>query len=196
MLRPFGDTTLTDILLSKLGKLGNNVFFGGHENIFEEKCAEYGVPFIKRTKEAVTIDEPASKICEFICEAHYDYILQINACLPFLKADTISNFLELCTEDDKPKFAVFKKNNYYTDDAGEPYNFSKKLTTINTKNVTPVNEFAHAFYFFKKSYFEDNGWYWNWNDVRYIEIEESLEMFDIDTEEQFLMAEAMWKELG
>ncbi len=48
-------------------------------------------------------------------------------------------------------------------------------------------------YFFKKSYFLENGRYWDWNDVRYIEINEGVETFDIDTEEDFKMAEAMWK---
>ena len=48
------------------------------------------------------------------------------------------------------------------------------------------------FYFFKKSYFIENGWYWNWEDLRYIEVDDGLEIFDIDTEEQFKMAESIW----
>jgi len=195
MTRPFAESSLTDIFLNKLSNVGNNVFFGGHEPIFKDKCEKYNVPFVQRTIESATVDEPAEKIYEFLCDQPYEYLLQVNACLPFLKSESIVKFLEVCIKDDKPKFAVFKKNNYYTDTYGNPFNFKDTLTTINTKNVSQVNEFAHVFYFFKKSYFVEHGWYWNWNDLQYIEIEETMEMFDIDTEEQFKMAEAMWKGL-
>ena len=59
-----------------------------------------------------------------------------------------------------------------------------------------MNEFAHTFYFFKKSYFVENGQYWDWRNVRYVEIDDNMEIFDIDTEEQFKMAEAIWSGLN
>jgi len=196
MIRPFGDSSLVDIFLGKLAQLQGNTFFGGYETVFKDKCQLHNVDFVQRSEESANVDEPASKIYEFLCDQPYEYLLQVNACLPFLTVESINNFLEICTEDDKPKFAVFRKNNYYTSLEGTPYNFSDNLSTINTKNVAPVNEFAHVFYFFKKSYFVEHGWYWDWNDLRYIEIDEGLETFDIDTEEQFNMADAMWKGLN
>jgi CMP-N-acetylneuraminic acid synthetase len=192
MIRPFGDSSLTDIFLKKLSAIGDNTFFGGYESIFMEKCQAHGIPFYQRTKESATVDEPAAKIYEFLCDQPYEHLLHVNPCLPFLKPESIIKFLEICIEDDKPKFAVFKKNNYYTDNEGKPYNFDTGLKTINTKNVSSVYEFAHVFYFFKKSYFLENGRFWDWNDVRYVEVNETIEKFDIDTEEQFRMAEAMW----
>lgn len=192
MIRPFADTTLTDIFLKKLSKVGDNIFFGGYESTFKSKCQAHGIPFVQRTKESATIDEPASKIYDFICDQPYEYLLHVNPCLPFLKTDSIKKFLEICIEDDQPRFAVFRKNNYYTDINGRPYNFDVGMSTINTKSVSPVYEFAHVFYFFKKSYFVENGRFWDWNEVKYIEINEDIEMFDIDTEDQFMMAQAMW----
>jgi len=196
MIRPFADTTLTDIILSKLSILKYDVFFGGYEDIFKIKCQTHNVPFIKRTKQSALVDEPASIIYEFFTKVPHEYILLINACIPFLKTQSIVNFLNICKKNNKPKFAVFKKNNYYMSVMGEKYNFNDTLTTINTKNVSPVYEFAHVFYYFKKSYFEETGWYWDWNEVEYIEIDEGMETFDIDTEEQFIMAEAFWKHTG
>ena len=38
MIRKFSNSTLTDIVLSKLSKLGKNAFFAGHENIFKKKA--------------------------------------------------------------------------------------------------------------------------------------------------------------
>ena len=196
MIRPFANTTLTDILLSKLAKIGDNVFFSGYEPLFKEKCDFHGVPFVQRTEKSALSEGPLLEVFDFLAEQPYEYFLFFNGCLPFLKTETISNFLDICIEDDKPKFAVLKRNNYFTDVNGNPYNFSKDLKIMDTKAVEPVHEFAHALYFYKKSYFLEYGRYWNWSDVRYVEIEDGIEAFDIDTEEQFQMAEAMWRGLS
>ena len=50
MIRKFSSSTLTDIVLSKLGKLGKNAFFAGHENIFKKKSIKHKVRFVQRTK--------------------------------------------------------------------------------------------------------------------------------------------------
>ena len=196
MIRPFGRTTLTDIFLSKMARLNCEVFFAGYENIFQQKCNEHGVPFVQRTKLSATVDEPAEEIYSFLKDQPYEYLLQINACIPFLRTKTIKTFLDACMTDGSPAFAVIRRNNYFVDLDGTPYNFSNDLTTINTKNVAPVHEFAHVFYFFRTEYFRETGWYWDWNTVRYIEIPGGLETFDIDTEEEFHMAEILWKEVG
>ncbi len=196
MIRSFSDTSLTDILLDKLSKVGGNVFFSGYESIFKDKCHLYGVPFVQRNKESALSNGPSSEVFNFLADQPYEYFLYFNGCLPFLKSETISKFLDVCLEDSKPKFAVLKRGNYFVDLDGKPYNFDQHLKTMDTKSVTPVYEFAHALYFFKKSYFLKYGSYWNWNDVRYVEMEDGVEVFDIDTEEQFKMAEAMWKGLN
>ena len=74
-----------------------------------------------------------------------------------------------------------------------PLNFPIDLKTINTKTVEPVLEFAHALYFFDKSYFFQHGRYWDWRTVRLIETGGPHEMLDIDTEEDFTFAEVLWK---
>jgi len=193
MVRPFADTSLTDICLEKFSKIGGNTFFAGYEPLFKKKCELHGVTFVQRSEESALADGPALTIWDFIAEQPYEYFLQVNACQPFLRTETISKFLEICIEDDKPKFAVIRKNNYFTDTDGNPYNFTKDLKLMNTKEVAPVYEFAHSLYFFRKSYFLEHGRYWDWNEVRYIELEEGIEVFDIDLENQFKMAEAMWQ---
>lgn len=74
-----------------------------------------------------------------------------------------------------------------------PYNYEKDIKTINTKFVEPVKEFAHVFYFYEREYFLSNGVYWDWSDLNYIEIPHGIETLDIDTEEDFEMAELLWK---
>ena len=192
MLRSFGDTTLLDISLSKLSSIKANTFFSGYEEIFENKCKTYDVEFIQRSKKSSS-SEVASEIYSFLNDVDYKYLLCINACQPFLKVKTIENFLFECLKTKKPSFAVFKRNNYFMDMQNNPYNYNKDIKTINTKFVEPVKEFAHVFYFYEREYFLRNGVYWNWSDLNYIEIPHGIETFDIDTEEDFEMAELLWK---
>lgn len=196
MIRPFHNTTLTDIFLSKLAGLDQNTFFAGYEDVFESMCEQHKVPFVKRTRHSALIDEPAKEIYSFINDQPYDYFLQVNACTPFLRSKSIIDFLESCASDRRPAFGVFRAKNYFVRLDGSPINFDVDLTTINTKAVSPVYEFGHVFYFFSKEHFLRTGWYWDWSDVRYIEIPSGLETFDIDTEEEFFMAESMWKDVG
>ena len=196
MVRNFCGTTLTDIFLKKLQYLKNkniDVFFAGYEKTFKTKCQKYKIPFVQRSKKSATVDEPAFEIYKFLLEQKFDYFLQVNACMPFLKAETIYQFLKKCIKLKKPCFAVYRVNNYFLDLKNRPINFSNNIETINTKKVKNIKEFAHAFYFFKKNYFEKNKWYWNWKKLTYIDIDKSQEIFDIDTEYDFKLAESLYK---
>ena len=197
MLRPFHDSTLTDIFLSKLAELESDVFFAGYEPVFQEKCQKHGVPFVQRTQESAEIDGPASLVYSFLDSQPYEYMLCVNACLPFLKTSTIVTFLERCAEEDmKPCMGVIKRNNFFVDLDGQPLNFPGDLRLMNTKTVTPVHEFANALYFFRKADFLKLGFWWDFQEVRYVELASGIEMFDIDTEDDFSAAEAMWNGLG
>jgi CMP-N-acetylneuraminic acid synthetase len=192
MTRKFGETSLVDIFLTKTQSIGPNTFFAGYDSIFKEKCEQYGIDFIQRTKESSN-SEVAKEIYNFLHEVNYKYLLMVNACIPFLKLQTIKDFILKCDELKKPSFAVFKKNNYFMSMQEEPYNFDKEIKTINTKYVEPVKEFAHIFYFFEREYFLKHDWYWDWNDLNYIEIPSGIETLDIDTEEDFEMASFLWE---
>jgi len=192
MVRDFANTSLTDIFLEKLATLNLKSFFAGYEEIFREKCKHHGVNFVKRTKKSSEVDFPASEIYNFLNQVDTKYFLQINACIPMLKTETINKFIDECIKNNKPKFAVFKKNNYFMDNDFRPLNYDNSITTINTKSVSSVHEFAHIFYFFDKSYFEKNGWFWDWRELEYITIPQGIETFDIDTEEEFKIAEALY----
>ena len=192
MIRNFAHTTLTDIFLNKLSHLKYNTFFSGYEDIFKNKCKKYNINYVPRSKNSAEVDYPASEIYSFLNDVESKYFLQINACLPMLSINTINTFIEQAMKSNKPKFAVFKKNNYFLSKSNKPLNFKNDIKTINTKQVDYVYEFAHIFYFFEKEYFINNGWYWDWNDLEYITIPYSFETFDIDTEEEFEIAEALY----
>lgn len=196
MLRPFAGTTLTDIALAKLRHFGKNAFFAGYEDDFERKCKAHGVKFIRRSRHSANIDRPITEILSFLKDVDYEYLLIVNACLPFLKQETIRRFLQECKVDGyKPAFAVLERKNFFISESRKPLNFRLSMKTINTKAVEPVYEFAHALYFFNKDYFFKNGRYWDWKRVQFIEINDKTELIDVDTEDDFLLAESLWKSI-
>ncbi len=195
MLKNFCNTTLTDIFLSKLKILqsrGFNVFFAGYENVFKQKCKKYSIPFIQRTKKSANA-ENADEIYDFLKNQNFDYLLQVNACMPMLKVNTIEKFLKKCIKIKKPCFAVQDVNNYFLSNKNKPFNFTNKITTINTKRVSKIKQFAHCFYFFKTDYYRKNNWFWDWKQLKYLTIPKNYETYDIDTKEEFEIAKLVYK---
>lgn len=194
MLRPFAGTTLADIALAKLRTFGDHGFFAGHEEEFREKSRSHGVPFVERSLHSATIDEPITEILSFLAAVPFSHLLIVNSCLPFLKTETIHAFHDACVDGGlAPAFAVIRRQNHFMTPDHRPLNFPAEMKTINSKTVQPVFEFAHALYFFDKAYFFEHGRYWDWATVRLIETGDRYEMIDIDTEEDFEFAEALWK---
>lgn len=193
MLRPFADTTLTDIVLGKLARFVPGAFFAGLDQEFRDKAASHGVPFVARDARSASIDEPITEILAFLHDVPYTHLLLVNGCLPFLSVGTIQAFLDECRAGDhQPAFAVIRRQTHFLGLDRRPLNFTSDMRTINTKTVAPVLEFGHALYFFEKAYFFEHGRYWDWQTVRLIEVT-PREVIDIDTEEDFRFAEALWR---
>ncbi len=196
LLRKFNNTSIVEILLKKFSNF-NDSFFGGYDLEFKHKCSKNNVNFLKRTKHSVSIDFPIVDALDFIKKIDKDYILLVNSCLPFLKIDTIINFLKYVIENNyKPATIISKRKNYFFDKNYKPLNFSYKIKTLNTKTVSEVYEYANALYFFKKNYFFKYGKYWNWQKVNLFTISNKIELLDIDTEEDFIIAESVWRKIS
>jgi len=193
MLRPFADTTLADIVLSKLSYFNEGAFFAGYEKEFEKKSIQHGVEFVQRDQNSINIDSPITEILSFLHKVEYDHLLIINACLPFLTIRSITSFLGECQRRNYGSaFSVILRNNFFISPERQPLNFDANIKTINTKEVSPVYEFAHALYFFEKNYFFEHGRYWDWKEVNFIELKDKSEIIDIDTEEDFRFAEQLY----
>ncbi|HHZ83101.1 MAG TPA: hypothetical protein EYN60_03645 [Nitrospirales bacterium] len=196
MLRPLAGTTLTDILLTKFARCHQPTFFAGYEPEFRSLCNNHGVRFVQRDERSATIDEPIVEILSFLQPLEFTHFLCVNASLPFLELDTITSFLDDCiANNSQPAFSVIRKANHLMSLDRHPLNFDITAHTINTKTVKPVLEFAHALYFFSKEYLFREGTYWDWNTVRLIELPSKLQTVDVDTEEDFRIAEALWNGL-
>jgi len=195
LLRPFADTTLTDILLGKLSQLDAETFFCGYETEFKSKCDQHGIRFVQRDERSASIDGPITDILGCLREIEFEHLLLVSACLPFLRTETIRRFYEECLIDEsRPAFGVVRRNAYFMTSNKQPINFDADQRTRNTKTVEPVLEFAEALHYFSKDYFFEQGTFMDWNQVRYVDLEERYELIDIDTEEDFSVAEALWKQ--
>ena len=193
VLRKFVNTTLTDIALKKLKIFKEQSFFAAYDNDFKKKCATHNVRYVERNYKSSIIDEPILSILHFLKEQKYKKFIIINACVPFLKIETIKKFLKFCLQNPNlPAFSVIKKNNFFLDGDKKPLNFNKKAKTINTKKTKALYEFAHSLYYFDKEFFFKNGKYWNYENLRYFEINDKYEQIDIDTMEDFKFAEKIW----
>ena len=87
---------------------------------------------------------------------------------------------------------VMFRRKVFLDGNKKPLNFNKKAKTINTKKTKALYEFAHSLYYFDKKFFFKNGKYWNYDNLRYFEINNKYEQIDIDTLEDFKFAEKIW----
>ena len=193
MLRPFGDSSLADLILSKLARLREETFFAGEGEEFRRKCVRHGVRFIERDPRSANIDEPIVEILSFLRQVDAEHLLLVNACLPFLRVETIARFLAGCREGGcAPAFSVLRRANYFLGLDRTALNFDPSAKTINTKTVKPVYEFVHGLYFFNRNYFFQHGTYWDWKTVRLIELPGGMELFDIDTQEEFDLAQGLW----
>ena len=197
MLRPFGDTTLTDIVLEKLaavGRKGYETFYAGHEDAFAERARAHGVPFVRRSLHSASIDGPIVEILGFLHEVPHDYVLLVSGCLPFLRVETILGFLEARGRGPLgPAFSVRCQRHHFVDEHRKAVNFDLAQKTLNTKTVRPLYELVDALYFFDRTFFLAEGRYWDWAQVELVDMPEKYELLDIDTEEDFRVAEAVWR---
>jgi spore coat polysaccharide biosynthesis protein SpsF (cytidylyltransferase family) len=197
MLRPFGDTTLTDIVLGKLAavqRAGWATFYAGHEDQFADRAKAHGVPFVRRSLHSVTIDGPIVEILGFLREVPHDWVLLISGCLPFLRVETILGFLDARRRGPLgPAFSVRGQRHHFVDEDRKAVNFDIAQKTLNTKAVRPLYELVDALYFFDRKFFLREGRYWEWSQVEFVAMPEKYELLDIDTEEDFRVAEAVWR---
>ena len=201
MLRPFANTTLTEILFDKLIKSKvispNNIYFSAHEKELKDVAKKHNINIFNRTEQSANSEgEPLSEIYEWHDQLPYKYVVLISACNPLLKIETIDSFIEdFIQAEEEGGFAVFEKKTYYWGKDGNPITDWKGATIMNTKFVEPIYEAAHCLYASRLDIIKDG----HWMDTNYppkpkLFIMDELETFDIDYEWQFNIGEQLYNE--
>tara|TARA_R110001583_G_scaffold33731_2_gene113806 strand:+ start:181 stop:858 length:678 start_codon:yes stop_codon:yes gene_type:complete len=202
MLRPFANTTLTEILFDKLIKSKvispNNIYFSAHEKELKDVAKKHNINIFNRTEQSANSEgEPLSEIYEWHDQLPYKYVVLISACNPLLKIETIDSFIEdFIQAEEEGGFAVFEKKTYYWGKDGNPITDWKGATIMNTKFVEPIYEAAHCLYASRLDIIKDG----HWMDTNYppkpkLFIMDELETFDIDYEWQFKIGEQLYENI-
>jgi len=203
MLKGFHDTTLLDIALEKIKKIKSvsvdNFYLSAYEPEIVQRGKDHNLNIFYRSKESAESEgTPMTEMYDWWNKLPYKYCVLINACVPFLRVDTIDNFIEeYSSGDHRGQFAVMKKKNYFWKENGE---ILTPLTedVMNTKTVQTTHEAAHCLYASRLDTIKDNVWMGDFNipnDIKLFPIDES-ECLDVDYQWQFELCEALYREGG
>lgn len=194
MLRPFGDTNLIELALSKFAKPQNsfNFYFSAYDEKLKKIGRKYTSNIINRSKESEEGEE-ILLVFNYLSQLKEEYVMFINGCCPFLKLETMEKAAKFFLENNfKSLAAVVRSSEWYYHMDGTPINYID-TTVVDTKRTKPVFKIAQTFYIFPRERFLKNGFVWTNqpNDPYFYEIND-LEAVDIDTELEFLMAESLY----
>jgi len=199
MIAEFANTTLVDIFLEKVKECKSfpisNFYLAAHEDELVEIGKNHGVNIFHRSEESANSEgTPMSLMYEWHDKLPHKYVILINACVPFLKSETIDTFVqEYLKSEQTGMFAVMEKKNYFWKEGGD---ILTPLTedVMNTKTVPATYEAAHCLYASRLDTIKDGIWMGDFmkNEIKLFPVEE-LEVFDIDYPWQFDLCEKMWK---
>ena len=199
MLKPFAGTTLFENVIdtikkTKLGK--KNFYVSVFEQELKDIASSKGVKIFNRSEksaesEAIRIGE----LFEWWNKLPFTYVIVVNGCCPFLKPETIDNFIETYLKSNSDgMFGVIEKRNFYWNKIGELITNWPNDEGLNTKRVEVTYEAAHCLYGSRLDIIGKNMWMGDLNTIRIYPMNE-FECFDIDHPWQFEMAEAMFKKM-
>jgi len=199
MIKPFAGTTLTDIFMEKVKMCKSfpidNFYLSANEPELIEIAKKHKINvFLRSHESAMSEGTPMSLMYEWHNKLPHKYVVLINACVPFLKPETIDSFVEAYIQSDKDgMFAVMEKKNYFWNNSGK---ILTPLTedVMNTKTVAPTYEAAHCLYASRLDTIKDGIWMGDFmkNEIELFPVEEK-EVFDIDYQWQFELCEKLWE---
>jgi CMP-N-acetylneuraminic acid synthetase len=210
MVRDFAGTNLFRILLSKLEKSNlipkEDIFISvGMEKPIMDVVYEFDFNVFFRSDESCnstnsSIPDSLKLLYEwdqYLMDKGYTHVILVSACNPLLKIETINSFYTKFNNLGRNgMFSVTEKKNYYWDEFGEPITDWKGMKLMNTRKVDKVLEGAHCLYGSRLDYIQRE----LWMDENYpprpdMFIVSDLEATDIDTLEDFEVAEVLYKNL-
>ena len=199
MVRPFADTTLLDLVLSKLTSIDlipkDNLYLSAYEDEIKQVGIKHNVNIYNRSYESANAED-LQTVKEWHDKLPFKYVIAINPCTPLIKPSTIESFITSFIEsEDEGAFSVFEKQTYYWGKDGKMItDWPEGQQMFNTKFVDPIYEAAHVLYasrldIIKKGYYITD----KMPVEPHLFVMNELEAFDIDYDHQFKVAEQLYK---
>ena len=202
MNRDFAGTTLMDICLDKLSQSSyipnSNIYASVYEPELVEVSKKYPIQIFERSEKSANSEgTPMTEMYEWWDKLPFEYCVLVSACAPFLKVETIEQFVKFYTETESDGlFGVVEKKNYYWgSDFKLQTPWPQGQAVMNTKFVETTYEAAHCLYAGKMSKIGDSIWMGDFmkpGDIQLYPMDER-EVFDIDYEWQFQYYEKLYK---
>ena len=199
MVRPFADTTLLDLVLTKLKSIdlipSSNLYLSAYEDEIKQIGLKHNVNIYTRSYESANAED-LQTIKEWHDKLPFKYVVSINSCSPLLKTSTIESFIKSFIEsDEEGSFAVFEKKTYCWDKNGKIITeWPEGHRMFNTKFVDPYYEAAHTLYASRLDIIKEGYYITNKLPVEpHLFTMSEPEAFDIDYDWQFKIAEQLYK---
>ena len=198
LLRDYADTTLFDIALKKISKLNwPAMYVGIYEEEFRRKTEAYSnLTIIKRSHASANSHADVRKIFECLNEIPHKWVFFVNPCHALLRVETIQKAINTFLEIDNISMTSVKPlpGWFYLQD-GTSLNNRECKTGVNKDDYLYIA--AHAFHCYERKMPIEKGMYWeNVKGDPYLFPISHNEAYDVDTEEDFLISEALYPKFG
>jgi len=197
MVRPFAGTSLVEIAVKRLASLAgfDGIYFAAYEDVLLNVARKHlpANSIVTRSEQSALASSPITLVMEFLGDIDFDYCMWINSCHAFLRPSTIEKAANEFREKQASSMtAVRKRYSWFYSQEGESINNDPRI--VSTEKSSPIFEVAHGFHIYQKDHFFRTGTYWNnqLNDPLLFVIDD-LEALDVDTETDFLVAEAAYR---
>ncbi len=195
ILRPFcNNKSLLQIAIEKFSNY-SLVYIAAHETEFKEIALQHNVRFAERSLQSA-LSENTLEIHEYLKCMPYKSVCLVNVCCPLLKSESVYKAIELFKEDDQiiSLFSTLQSHDLIFDNSKKLINIDK---VFNSKIRKPNYIGTNAFLIFNIKTLFSTGSYWNYglNDP-YLFNTTKTESTDIDTEEDFVIAQTLYNQYG
>lgn len=199
MLLPFGSpvNSLWNIACSKLDQIQlptRQKWVSVYESQLEDVAENYDLSVYWRSYKSAHSDNGVAEIWEICSRVDFDYYVMFNPCLPMLSVDTIQDFFNyFVASDSESLFGVVPVRDYFWGEDGN-LKFPHGVSMLNTKEAPQLYKAAHALYAGRVSDIINNiqlGDFTKGNPALYI-MKDKIELLDVDDQEDFEIAEAVY----
>ena len=170
-----------------------NLYFAAYEPELLDIGMRYPVTILERSRESAE-GEQIEVIMNYLDDINEDIVVFINACCPFMQLGTVESAVDaFVARRARSLTAVTRTHTWYYFEDGTPVNFPNP-SILNTKFSVPLLAVAHTFHIFERKRFLENHYFWEHGSADPVLFEvNSQEAIDIDTELDFEMAEALYR---
>ena len=107
VIKDFAGTTLVDIALNKLVKSSlipnNQIYFSVYDKELIDIGKKYPINIFDRSYESANCDTGLTTLFEWHNKLPFKYVVLVHVCTPFLKIETIENFVKECKLEEKSR---------------------------------------------------------------------------------------------